>query len=74
LLDIKDKFSINPDDVILSSRDNIESNAVKSILAEIALTDAKQSYKKFINSDKALTKAVSMYKNSITEDTTNQDE
>lgn len=74
LLDIKDKFSINPDDIILSSRDNIESNAVKSILAEIALTDAKQSYKKFINSDKALTKAVSMYKNSITEDTTNQDE
>nr|DAL58491.1 MAG TPA_asm: hypothetical protein [Bacteriophage sp.] len=74
MLDIKDKFSINPDDVILSSRDNIESNAVKSILAEIALTDAKQSYKKFINSDKALTKAVSMYKNSITEDTTNQDE
>lgn len=74
LSDVKDEFSINPDNIILSSRDNIESNAVKSILAEIALTDAKQSYKKFINSDKALNNAVDIYKNSITEDTTNQDE
>lgn len=74
LSDVKDKFSVNPDDIILSSRDDIESNAVKSLLAEIALTDAKQSYKKFINSDKALNKAVDIYKNSITEDTINQDE
>lgn len=74
LSDIKDKFSVNPDDIVLSSRDDIESNAVKSLLAEIALTDAKQSYKKFINSDKALNKAVDIYKNSITEDTINQDE
>ena len=74
LSDIKDEFSINPDDIVLSSRDDIESNAVKSLLAEIALTDAKQSYKKFINSDKALNKAVDIYKNSITEDTINQDE
>lgn len=74
LLDIKDRFSVNPDDIVLSSRDDIESNAVKSLLAEIALTDAKQSYKKFINSDKALNKAVDIYKNSITEDTINQDE
>lgn len=72
--DYKDKFFINPDDIVLSSRDDIESNAVKSILAEIALTDAKQSYNKFINSDKALGKAVDIYKNSITEDTTNQNE
>lgn len=71
---LKTKFSINPDDIVLSSRDDIESNAVKSLLAEIALTDAKQSYKKFINSDKALNKAVDIYKNSITEDTINQDE
>lgn len=74
LLDIKDRFSVNPDDIVLSSRDDIESNAVKSLLAEIALTDAKQQYKKFINSDKALNKAVDIYKNSITEDTINQDE
>ena len=74
LLDVKDRFSINPDDIVLSSRDDIESNAVKSLLAEIALTDAKQSYNKFVNSDKALGKAVDIYKNSITEDTTNQNE
>lgn len=74
LSDIKDRFSVNLDDIVLSSRDDIESNAVKSLLAEIALTDAKQSYKKFINSDKALNKAVDIYKNSITEDTINQDE
>lgn len=74
LSEIKDKFPINPDDIILSSRDKIEQNAVKSLLADIALSDAKQSYNKFMNSEASLRKAVDMYKNSIVEDTTDQNE
>lgn len=74
LSEIKDKFPINPDDIILSFRDKIEQNAVKSLLADIALSDAKQSYNKFMNSEASLRKAVDMYKNSIVEDTTDQNE